>query len=217
VCYVLLLFLLYINDLVDGFAKLDCSIISYADDAKLYSLFKVGDYSPALDEALEYITKLAGIWQLQIANSKCFAHIISMVTSASTYNYRINDYKLQWSSCMRDLGIYVDNDLKFAQYISKITHIGHSRAALILKCFITCDPVVLIKAYCTYVRPILVYCTPVWSPHHRGLNNKLENVQRRFTKRINGLSCLTYEDRLVHLKLDSLHVRRIKQDMIMCY
>jgi len=111
----------------------------------------------------------------------------------------------------------VDNDLKFAQHISKITHIGHSQAALILKCFFTRDHEVLTKAYCTYVRPILEYCTPVWSPHHTGLNDKLENVQRRFTKRISGLSCVSYEERLVHLKLDSLRVRRIKQDMIMCY
>jgi len=143
------LFLLYINDLVDGFAELECSIKLYADDAKIYSSFKVGGYSPALDEALKYITKWASIWQLQIANSKCFAHRIFMVTSASAHNFRINDYKLQWSSCTRDLGIYVDSDLKFAQHISKITHIGQSRAALILKCFCTRDPEVLIKVYCT--------------------------------------------------------------------
>jgi len=146
--------------LVDGFAKLDCSIKLYADDAELYSSFKVGDFSPALDEALEYITNGPPIWQLQIANSKCFAHRMSMVTSANTYNYRINDYKLQWPSCTRDLGIYVDNDLKFAQHISKITHNGHSRGALILKRFFTRDPEVLIKAYCTYVRSILVYTVP---------------------------------------------------------
>jgi len=62
------------------------------------------------------------------------------ISLTCTYNYRINDYKLQWSSCTRDLGIYVNNDLKFAQHISKITHIGHSRAAPILKCFFTCGP-----------------------------------------------------------------------------
>jgi len=33
------LFLLYINVLVDGFAKSDSSIKLYADDAKLYSSF----------------------------------------------------------------------------------------------------------------------------------------------------------------------------------
>jgi len=100
------------------------------------SSFKVGDYSTALNEALQYITKWAGIWQLHTANSKCCAHRISMVTSASTYNYRIKDSKVQWSSCTRDFGIYVDNDLTIAQHISKITHIGHSRAALILKYFL---------------------------------------------------------------------------------
>ena len=210
------LFLLYINDVTDGFANLDCSIKLYADDAKLYSSFKIGDYSPALVEALEHITNWANIWQLQIANSKCIAHRISM-GAASTHDYYINDYKLQWSSCTRDLGIYIDNDLKFAQHISKITHIGHSRAALILKCFLTRDPKVLLKAFCTYVRPILEYCTTVWSPHHIGLNDKLENVQRRFTKRISSLSHLSYEDRLVYLELDSLRVRRVKHDMIMCY
>jgi len=36
--------------------------------------------------------------------------------SVSTYNYRINYYKLQRSSCTRDLGIYVDNNLKCAQH-----------------------------------------------------------------------------------------------------
>jgi len=62
------MFLLYIDDLVDGFAKLDCFIKLYADDAKLYSSFKVGDNSLALDKALEYITKWATIWQLKIIN-----------------------------------------------------------------------------------------------------------------------------------------------------
>ena len=52
-------------------------------------------------------------------------------------------------------------------------------------------------------RPILEYCTPVWSPHHKGLADKIEKVQRRFTKRIYGLSTLSYEDCLLSLKLDS--------------
>jgi hypothetical protein len=57
----------------------------------------------------------------------------------------------------------------------------------------------------------------VWSPHHKGLDDKIEKVQRRFTKRIHGLSNLSYEDRLSTLELDSLRVRRIKQDLNMCY
>jgi hypothetical protein len=106
----------------------------------------------------------------------------------------------------------MDTELKFTQHrsISKIVHIAHSRAASTLKCFLNNIPEVLVEAFCTYVHPILEHCTPVWSPHHKKLADKIEKVQRRFTKRIHGLSNLS-------LKLDSLHVRRIKQDLTMCY
>ena len=67
------------------------------------------------------------------------------------------------------------------------------------------------------MRPVLEYCTPVWSPHHTGLIIDLENVQRSFTKKLYGLSRLTYSDRLVSLELDSLYTRRVKHDLIMCY
>jgi len=81
----------------------------------------------------------------------------------------------------------MDIDLKFTEHISKIVHPGHSRATFIFKCFHTRNPEVLVKAFCTY---ILEYCTPVWSPHHIGLVDKIEKVQRRFTKRI--FVCLIY-------------------------
>jgi len=69
------------------------------------------------------------------------------------------------------------------------------------------NPEVLVKALCTYVRPILEYYTLVWSPHHIGLVDKIENVQRRFTKRIFCLLNLSYKDRLLSLKLDRFFTR----------
>jgi len=48
--------------------------------------------------------------------------------------------------------------------------------------------------------------------------NKLESVQRKFiTKRLKGLRKFSYEARLTHLGLDSLHRRRTKADLLMCY
>ena len=38
------LFLLFINDLADGFANLNCAVKLYADDAKLYSSYSTGDF-----------------------------------------------------------------------------------------------------------------------------------------------------------------------------
>ena len=66
------------------------------------------------------------------------------------------------------------------------------------------DHKILVKAYVTYVRPILEYCSAVWSPHRIDLINKLEDVQRRFTKKLNGLANLSYDKRLEILGLDAL-------------
>ena len=45
----------------------------------------------------------------------------------------------------------------------------------------------------------------------------LENVQRRFTKRIFGLYNLTYHQRLIRLDLESLELRRLRFDLLLVY
>ena len=52
------------------------------------------------------------------------------------------------------------------------------------------------------------YCCPVWSPSDNINIDKLEKVQRSFTKRIYGLNQMDYWDRLVHLHLFSVQRRR---------
>ena len=45
----------------------------------------------------------------------------------------------------------------------------------------------------------------------------IQNVQRRFTKRIPGFSECSYRERLSLLKLPSLELRRLRFDLIFCY
>ena len=47
--------------------------------------------------------------------------------------------------------------------------------------------------------------------------NKVENVQRKFTKHIKGLSNIPYEERLEKINLPSLEYRQIRGDMIQVY
>ena len=47
--------------------------------------------------------------------------------------------------------------------------------------------------------------------------NKIQTVQRSFTKSIGNLRSSTYNEHLVNLKLDSLQCRRLKTDLITCY
>ena len=69
----------------------------------------------------------------------------------------------------------------------------------------------------TFVRTHIYYASCIWSPHKHKYNDALENVQRRATKQINGMSDMSYPDRLRKFKLQTLAYRRIQGDMIEIY
>jgi hypothetical protein len=91
-----------------------------------------------------------------------------------------------------------------------------SRAYLILKAFHSRDRSLMVKAYCTY-RSLLEYCSPEWPPHTHCLIDKIEKVQRFFTKRVDGLWAVPYTARLVVLNLPTLEYRRVFCDLVLCY
>ena len=88
---------------------------------------------------------------------------------------------------------------------------------LILKCFLSRDRELLFKAYCVYVRPLLEYCSAVWSPHFKSLVVVMECVKRFFTKRLQGMWNKGYNDRLRLLNTHSLEYRRIRSDFVLCF
>ena len=76
---------------------------------------------------------------------------------------------------------------------------------------------ILVPLFKAVIRPILEYANVIWSPHKRKHIDKLEQIQRTFTKCIIGLKDLDYEKRLEILRLPSLEFRRIRGDLIETY
>ena len=75
----------------------------------------------------------------------------------------------------------------------------------------------LVKAFITYVRPVLEYNSPVWSPTLKKDVICIEAVPRKFTKRIPGMSGLSYHSRLKALNLECLELRRLLADLLLTY
>jgi hypothetical protein len=111
----------------------------------------------------------------------------------------------------------MDHVLKFNDHISDICSKARQRAALILKCFTSRDPTLLMHAFTAFVRPTLEYASCVWSPYNITLIKRIESVQKRFTKRLSGFCNIPYNERLIKLKIDSLEKRRLMADLIMYF
>ena len=88
---------------------------------------------------------------------------------------------------------------------------------MIFRVFETRNMHFLIDLFRIYVRPVLEYASYVWCPHLKVNITLIESVQRMFTKRIPCLHHLTYDERLLSSKLESLEHRRLYLDLFLLY
>jgi hypothetical protein len=209
------LFLIFIND-VSSTCIGQAQLKLFADDVKLYSSFNVdvlncGD----LQQSLDNLSSWAKSWQLTINISKCSVLSIHHKTkSIIPHSYFINGFQLINSSSVNDLGILVDSRLTFNLHISNILSKATQRVGVFFRGFSSRHPALMKKAFITYIRPTLEFNSNIWNPTKKYFIDKLENIQRRFTKRVHSLSHLSYLDRLKALKLEPLELRRLKFDLI---
>jgi len=209
-----LLFLLFINDLTEIFGS-DIEIKLYADDVKIYVVIDEISSYDALQAGLHDLTKWANVWQLTVSISKC--SVLHIGPNNDSHDYMLNSCLLPNLTAIDDLGVYIDKNLRFSDHYACIVAKAHQRASLILRCFRTRDPQILYKAFVTYVRPLIEYCSPVWCPVYKTDVDMFEKVQRRFTKRLRGLHDMSYKQRLCFLHADTLELRRLKSDLTMMY
>jgi len=73
------------------------------------------------------------------------------------------------------------------------------------------------RTFTVYVRSILEYASCVWSPYQMGQIKQIESVQRSFSRRLLYHTCIDYKTRLKRLGVDSLEIRRLRQDLIYTY
>ena len=86
-------------------------------------------------------------------------------------------------------------------HVSRIVNKATSRAKCILKRFSSRDSLLLTRAFCTFVRPLLEFSSVIWSSYYKKEINQIEAVQRSFTKAIGNLRFCTYRERLFNLKV----------------
>ena len=155
-----LLFLIYINDIDACLSSLGRSggISLFADDAKLY-----GTDSHKLQISLTHLGSWLEDRQLKLAPNKCYSlHVGKPTVSNPTFSF--HGTSISSVTTIKDLGIYVSDNLKWTSHINYIYRNASNCSYHILKFTRTKNIWTLLQLYKTYIRPKLEYNTPVWSP-----------------------------------------------------
>jgi hypothetical protein len=130
------------------------------------------------------------------------------------HDYLIGDKVLEKSAEEKDLGIYIQNNLKPGRHIDESVKKANQILGRIYRTMEYKSVENILPLYLTLVRPHLEYCVQAWAPYFTKDIEKLENVQKRALRMIPELSHLSYEEKLEKLNLFSLTKRRLRGDMI---
>ena len=88
---------------------------------------------------------------------------------------------------------------------------------LIFGTFTYIDKDIFLNLLKSLVRTRLEYASTVWCPVFKKDGAAIENVQRRATKLVSGISHLSYSERLYALGLPSLEYKRERANVIQVY
>lgn len=212
-----LLFVIFINDMP---ALIRCLMRMFADDAKMFYPVPTTRECEIVQADLYVLSDWSAIWQLPFNCLKCKVMHIGYNNLEHEYHMTKVDrtqHVLAKTTTEKDLGILVDNQLKFHDHTSKACNRANQIVGLIRRTFVHLDGEMLKKLYTSLVRPIVEYGNCVRSPRFKTDMNNLEKVQRRMTKLIFEIKDFTYQQRLEYLKLPSLNYRRQRGDMIQVY
>ena len=209
------LFILFINSITDCLASENVGISMYADDSKFFSN-SPNDLQISINLLKDWVER----YQLKLAPHKCFILKTKKKTVHDGSQFWIGDHPVDECPAVKDLGIYVSQDMDWSIHINHICHNASVKSYQLLKSIRSKNLWTLTKLFTTYVRPLLEYNSPVWSPHLEGDITSVERIQRHYTKKIFercNVPFSSYNDRLMKLNLLTLQNRRKLLDQILIY
>ena len=147
---------------------------------------------------------------------------VSLLLSESNNLYdeitlRVGENDLSIFTEVENLDVIIDSKPNFSRKIDSTIFKANQRVYLIFKSFKARAVKPLTVAFKTYILPMLEYYSSIWNPYLLHDVDRLEKVQRAYTKRLTGLRDKSYKERLEVCQLISLELRRLHTDLILCY
>ena len=197
-------FLLHINDL-----QTECKTIKYVDDASIWAVCN----RDGTDDTLQLAADQALQWSMNnnmvINTEKTKEMTIYYGKKPLTVgNVMMDGTKIETVTCIKVLGVVINNKLTWHDHVQYITTRASSRLyflRMLKRVGISLTDI--FHVYTSIIRPILEYACEVWHPGlSKELSQSLEHVQKRALKIM--LPDASYSKALEHFSCETLHQRR---------
>lgn len=207
-----LLFLLYINDLPENIKN---DVALFADDLKMISKSSTKELNQFdLDTLVVWQDK----WLLKFNTLDQKCKILHVGKDNPCNQYYMGEVLLPSVDSEKDLGVLISKNLKWNDHIHNGINKANQMIAWVIRSVISRDSEVMLKIFQSMIRPNIEYCVQLWSPlpshGNWGLIMDIEEIQRKFTRLIDGIGLLPYKSRLEKLGLTTLLERRARGDLI---
>ena len=217
-----LLFLIYANHITKDVSS---DWKAFADDFKVCVSYPRGSSSSAagidairaLQRDLDKICDVSRSWNLRLNPLKCYVMRFGTQQTEELAQYYIQDQLLQYVESYKDLGVIVDSSLRFHQHIRALSAKAGGLMGELLRSTVCRSKEFMLSVFVSHIRPIIDYGSCVWNVGYLGDIRRLESLQRRWTKEIDGLRDLDYVTRLKSIGLYSIQGRLLRRDMIMIW
>ena len=203
------LFVVFIDDIDENIRSI---VLKFADDTKVVARVGTEEDREVLRRDLVSLFGWSQDWQMLFNLDKCA--VMHFGFNNIGESMELGGKLLVSHTSERDLGVIVQSNLKVDMQCNKAACEANRRLGMIKRNFRFKSRSVVLPLYKSIVRPHLDYCVQAWRPHYRKDIDKLEKVQRRATKMVEGLEGYSYSDRLRILGLTTLETRFLRADLI---
>ena len=117
-------------------------------------------------------------------------------------NYYSPDNKeIEDKETIRDLGVIMNNEDNFKDHINKVCAQITQKSGWVLRTFSNRKSWFMKQMWATLTQGHIDYCSQLYQPIQSQELTRMENLQRKYTKRISQARNLNYRERLKYLKI----------------
>ena len=192
----------------------------FADDCVCYREIKDIEDTLKLQKDIDRLGIWARKWGMRFQPVKCNMMQLTKKHNKIQASYTLEGTVLENVDSIKYLGVTITSDLKLNSHIRNVCSKANRTLGFLRQNLFSCPQDVKEAAYKSMVRPILEYGSTVWDPHCNGLNDELENVQKRaarFVTRNYSYETGSMTGILEELKWETLQKRRKDNRLILLY